>query len=139
MAGGSRNMVAVNEKDRIILTGVIETTAAAEDIDVGVFYARRKYRVVDARVFFHGLDTYASGVDIDLESDDGSTETVLASYNTAGGGSATVTGTWYDMVEQVEAVEVDEGEWLQLRVDDDEDAACRFAYQIELVPVDLNA
>lgn len=133
---GSRNMIAVNEKDRIFLTGIVETTASAEDIDVGVFYARRKYRVVDARVFFHGLDTFASGVDIDLESDDGSTETVLATYDTVSG---TAAKTWYDMVEAVEACEVDEGEWLQLRVDDDEDASCRFAYQIELVPVDLNA
>ncbi len=136
---GSRNMIAVDEKDRIFLTGSVTTTAAAQDIDVGVFYARRKYRVVDARVFFHALDTFASGVDIDLESDDGSTETVLATYDTVGGASATAVGTWYDMAEAVEACEVDEGEWLQLRVDDDEDAACGLTYQIELVPVDLNS
>ncbi len=133
---GSRNMVSANEKDRIFLTGGVTTTAAAQDIDVGVFYARRKYRVVDARVFFHALDTFASGVDIDLESDDGSTETVLATYDTVSG---TAAGTWYDMAEAAEACEVDEGEWLQLRVNDDEDAACGLAYHIELVPVDLNS
>lgn len=116
-----------------------ETTSAAEDIDVGILTKqRRDIRILDAKVFFHRLDTYASGVDIDLETDDGTTETEIANYDTVDGGSATATGTWYDFTFSADPVIEANDTWLQARINDDEDAACAGVIVVEYVYEDIS-
>jgi len=97
-----------------------ETTAAAQDKNILIMYVNQAIQIVGARIMFEALDDFANGVDIDLEKDDGTTETVLASYDTDGD---TAADTIYRMVPAASQI-VEAGVWLQLRVDDDEDAAC---------------
>lgn len=112
------------------------TTAAAMDANFPLIEPdEKKIAIVDAKVVFQQLDTFASGVDIDLEVDDGSTETEIANYDTVSG---TATNTWYTFTfTDSRIVTVDE--WLQLRVDDDEDAACQGVVVIHYMELDAEA
>lgn len=114
-----------------------ETTAAAEDIDIGVLPPpRRDIRILSAQVFFNRLDTFASGVDIDLETDDGTTETEIANYDTVSGTSA---DEWYDFTfSDAATIDAGDGTWLQMRVNDAEDAACAGTVVIEYVYEDVS-
>jgi len=112
------------------------TTAAAEDIDVLLLTPRdRPIRVIDARLMFFALDTFASGVDIDLEIDDGTTETEIANYDTVGGGTPTAVSTVYSFT-LTAATKVAVGEWLQARVNDGEDAACGGVIEVDYVELE---
>jgi len=113
------------EKSEIKLLSVyFQTTAAAMDTNIQAFLGHEKaIHIVDAWVVFQALDTFASGVDIDLETDDGTTETAIANYDTVGGASATAIDTVYSFT-FTGARKVAAGTRLQVRVDDDEDAAC---------------
>lgn len=110
-----------------------ETTAAAQDINVFIFQVWRKpIRVLKVEAQFSVIDTFASGVDIDLETDDGTTETVIATYDTASG---TDVDTVYEFA-YITDLRVEEGERLQLHVNDDEDAACVGVVAIHWVELD---
>lgn len=114
-----------------------ETTASAEDIDIGILPPpRRSVRILGAKVFFHRLDTYDSGVDIDLEIDDGSNETEIANYDTDGN---TDEEEWYDFTfSEDPTIDAGDDEWLQVRIDDDEDAACAGVIVVEYVYEDIS-
>lgn len=100
-----------------------KTTAAAQDVDIMMVEAVEKpIRLLKASIMFTELATFASGVDLDIETDDGSTEAEVANYDTV---SSTAVKTRYAFTFSDEAV-IDVGEWFQLRVDDDETTACGF-------------
>ena len=112
------------------------TTAAAEDINLFLLQPReRPIRVHRASLMFISLDTYASGVDLNLETDNGTTETEMAVYDTVGGGSATAVDTIYEMSFTGDR-RVEVGEFLQLHIDDDEDAACGGMLYLEFVELE---
>ena len=106
------------------------TTAAAQDKNILVMEAdTHKFVISFLSINFTVIDTFASGVDIDLEIDNGTTETVLATYDTVAG---TAIDTIYSLTGASNvAPVVPPGYWLQLRVDDDEDAACEGTLYIE--------
>lgn len=111
-----------------VLTQHIKTTAAAQDIDVLLLEAREKpFYVENVSFKFTELDTFASGVDLNVESDDGTTETEIANYDTVSG---TDVDTIYDATFTGER-RVEIGEWLQVRIDDNEDAACGVTITLE--------
>jgi hypothetical protein len=113
-----------------------KTTSAAQDADVMMLFAYEKpIRLVEAHIMFTELDSFGSGVDIDIETDDGSTEAVVASYDTVGGGSATAVNTLYEFTFSDAAV-IDKDEWFQIRVHDDENAACGFAVTFAYVELE---
>ena len=125
-------------KDELkFLSVFFRTTTAAEDIDLLLIQPlERPIRVRGVRVMFFALDTYASGVDLNLQTDTGTTETEIANYDTVGGESATAVKTVYDFtLSNDQRVEV--GEWLQLQIDDDEDAACGGVVQLEYVELEV--
>ena len=112
----------------VVLLVPVHTTAAAQDVDVGALFCQdHPFMVTKAIAMFHVIDTFASGVDIDLERDDGSTETAFANYDTASG---TAVGTEYEFTFTAYPM-VMTGERLQVRVNDDEDAAIQGVIQIE--------
>lgn len=112
------------------------TTAATEDIDMLILTPRdRPIRVIDARLMFFALDTFDSGVDIDLEKDDGTTETEFANYDTVGGGTPTAVSTIYSFTFSGDG-KIPVGSWLQLHVDDDEDAACGGVVEVDYVELE---
>jgi hypothetical protein len=126
MASSEREVYAVGKDELKYAALPFITTASAMDADFPILYAVDRPILVigKPKVMFQQLDTFNSGVDINLETDDGSTETEVANYDTVGGGSATATGTMYDFTVS-ERIRIEPGEWLQARVDDDEDAACQ--------------
>jgi len=125
-----------NAPDIKLLNVTFQTTAAALDTNYQLFLGHEKaIYVVDAWVVFQALDTFASGVDIDLETDDGTTETVIASYDTVGGGTPTAVDTVYSFTFTA-ARKVPAGTRLQVHVDDDEDAACWGQVFIQYIELD---
>jgi len=109
------------------------TTAAAQDLNRLVLQAIHKpILVVDARLVFVSIDTFASGVDIDLETDDGTTEVVCNTYDTD---ADTAVDTVLELAPVASGL-VAVGSWLQLRVDDDEDVACEGDIAIAYVELD---
>jgi hypothetical protein len=118
------------------LTVYFETTDAAEDYDLRLLYALVKpIEIVDAKIMFHRLDTFSSGVDIDLETDTGSAEAEIANYDTVGGASATAVATDYSFT-FTGARRVALGSWLQARINHDEDADCAGSITVFYVEVD---
>jgi hypothetical protein len=108
------------------------TTAAAEDKNILIMECMsHPFIITFAVINFTALDTFADGVDIDVEVDDGTTETTLAYYDTVGGGSATAVDTIYSMSAGTVAPRCPVGSWLQLHVDDDENAACEGVVYLE--------
>ena len=124
-------------KDELkFLSVFFRTTTAAEDIDLLLIQPlERPIRVRGVRVMFFALDTFASGVDLNLQTDNGTTETEIANYDTVGGESATAVKTVYDFTLSTDQ-RVEVGEWLQLQIDDDEDAACGGVVQLEYVELE---
>jgi len=105
------------------------TTAAAQDKNILILECMsHPFIITFAVINFTALDTFASGVDIDVEVDDGSTETTLAYYDTI---NTTAVDTIYSMVGGSVAPRCPVGSWLQLHVDDDEDAACEGVVYLE--------
>lgn len=112
-----------------VINVAFHTTTAAEDKNVHIMHVTQNILILFAKIVFENLDTFASGVDIDLEKDDGTTETELATYDTIAG---TVKDVVYTMAPAA-SMQVSEGYRLQLHVNDAEDAACVGHVEIQYI------
>ena len=131
MASNQYPSLAQSGSNVHVLNVAFHTTAAAEDKNVHIMHVTQDILVLFAKVVFETIDTFASGVDIDLESDNGTTELVLATYDTAGG---TAVDTVYAMTPAA-SMQVAGGYRLQLHIDDDEDTACIGHVELQYITV----
>lgn len=106
------------------------TTAAAQDKKILIMECMsHPFIITFAVINFTVLDAdCAAGVDIDVEVDDGSTETTLAYYDTI---NTTAVDTIYSMVDGAVAPRCPVGNWLQLHIDDDDNEACEGVVYLE--------
>lgn len=121
-----------NDVNMQITSLYVETSASAQDKDVNLLPVLGKpYLFLGAVARFSLLDTFSAGVDIDIETDDGSTETEIAHYDTVAG---TAVGTDYSFT-VTGSKKIASDEALQMRINDDEDAACGVTVTVFWAPI----